>query len=247
MTHTPQAFAQNQRGEVVVTDYAHQLTTGGGKPGQGYPAVAIPIQDGREINKSQNGMGIGAVGDPAYTLDTTGAQAVLAFSAGNSANARSIALTVDATPPLRAAESGTNQVPTVAYDPGVVGPLTASGMSRARGTESIESTHVLAFHPTQDPISGAVSPARGTSGAMGVQQAAVVRRLTPLECERLMGWPDDHTRWRADGREVADSSRYKMCGNGVVANVAQWIGGHLLAAMSVASDESCPSIPDARD
>ena len=51
-----------------------------------------------------------------------------------------------------------------------------------------------------------------------------VRRLTPRECERLMGWPDDHTRWTADGREVSDSRRYAMCGNGVVAPVAEWIG-----------------------
>jgi len=37
---------------------------------------AIPIQDGREIEKKQNGIGVGQPGDPAYTLDTTGAQAV---------------------------------------------------------------------------------------------------------------------------------------------------------------------------
>lgn len=57
--------------------------------------------------------------------------------------------------------------------------------------------------------------------------AGGVRRLTPRECERLMGWPDDHTRWRADGTEIADGPRYRMCGNGVVANVAEWIGRRL--------------------
>ena len=36
-----------------------------------------------------------------------------------------------------------------------------------------------------------------------------VRRLTPLECERLQGWPDDHTRWSADGKEIPDSHRYR--------------------------------------
>jgi DNA (cytosine-5)-methyltransferase 1 len=36
-----------------------------------------------------------------------------------------------------------------------------------------------------------------------------VRRLTPRECERLMGWPDDHTRWADDGSEIADSHRYR--------------------------------------
>lgn len=55
-----------------------------------------------------------------------------------------------------------------------------------------------------------------------------VRRLTPLECERLMGWPDEHTRYAADGREIPDSHRYRLCGNGVVATVAEWIGHRLM-------------------
>ena len=54
-----------------------------------------------------------------------------------------------------------------------------------------------------------------------------VRRLTPLECERLMGWPDDHTRWTADGKEQADTNRYKQCGNGVASPVARWVGEQL--------------------
>ena len=55
-----------------------------------------------------------------------------------------------------------------------------------------------------------------------------VRRLTPLECERLMGWADDHTRYKADGTEQADTHRYKQCGNGVASPVAQWIAKHIL-------------------
>lgn len=62
----------------------------------------------------------------------------------------------------------------------------------------------------------------------GTRQA--VRRLTPLECERLMGWPDDHTRWADDGTELPDIARYRMCGNGVVAPVAEWIARRLLVA-----------------
>jgi DNA (cytosine-5)-methyltransferase 1 len=55
----------------------------------------------------------------------------------------------------------------------------------------------------------------------------VVRRLTPIECERLMGWPDDHTRYTHTGKEQADTHRYKQCGNGVASPVAEWIGRHL--------------------
>ena len=64
------------------------------------------------------------------------------------------------------------------------------------------------------------------------EETMQVRRLTPVECERLMGWPDNHTLPRADGKENADTTRYKMCGNGVASPVAQWIGQHLMEIMS---------------
>lgn len=56
-----------------------------------------------------------------------------------------------------------------------------------------------------------------------------VRRLTPLECERLQGWPDDWTRWAADGSEIPDSHRYRVIGNGVASPVAEWIGHRMVA------------------
>jgi DNA (cytosine-5)-methyltransferase 1 len=61
------------------------------------------------------------------------------------------------------------------------------------------------------------------------ESTMAVRRLTPLECERLMGWPDNHTLTKADGTIQADSHRYKQCGNGVASPVAQWIAKHILA------------------
>ena len=64
------------------------------------------------------------------------------------------------------------------------------------------------------------------------EESGRVRRLTPLECERLMGWPDDHTRWRADGVEQSDSARYKQCGNGVVSPVAEWVGQRIRQVMT---------------
>ena len=55
--------------------------------------------------------------------------------------------------------------------------------------------------------------------AVGTEQT--VRRLTPVEAERLQGFPDDWT----DGQ--ADSHRYKQMGNAVTVNVARWIGERL--------------------
>lgn len=58
-----------------------------------------------------------------------------------------------------------------------------------------------------------------------------VRRLMPVECERLMSWPDNHTHRarKIDGSvyRISDSHRYAMCGNGVVSNQAEWIGDRL--------------------
>ena len=50
-----------------------------------------------------------------------------------------------------------------------------------------------------------------------------VRRLTPSECELLMGWPLDHTLYKADGSIQSDTHRYKQIGNGVATPVARWV------------------------
>ena len=47
-----------------------------------------------------------------------------------------------------------------------------------------------------------------------------IRRLTPVECERLQGFPDNWTAQGTDGA-ISDSQRYKMCGNAVTTNVVQ--------------------------
>jgi len=135
--------------------------------------------------------------------------------------------------------TGGGQVPMLAFDPGTVGPLTSTGMSRARGTESVESNHVLAMYTpilsfdTQFGSNANVFEDQAPTLKSSQQPPSVsppglaVRRLTPLECERLQGWPDDHTRWTADGKEQADTNRYRQCGNGVASPVARWVGEQL--------------------
>ena len=54
-----------------------------------------------------------------------------------------------------------------------------------------------------------------------------VRKLLPLECERLMGFPDNHTRIPWNGKseeECPDAPRYKACGNSMAVNCMMWIG-----------------------
>ena len=50
-----------------------------------------------------------------------------------------------------------------------------------------------------------------------IVKKSVVRRLTPVECERLQGFPDFWTEGQAD------SNRYKQTGNAVAVPVAEWI------------------------
>jgi DNA (cytosine-5)-methyltransferase 1 len=97
---------------------------------------------------------------------------------------------------------------------------------------TLTSAHVnaVAYDEYNDSINETHHALRaGTKQSTGVLEPTMaVRRLTPLECERLMGWPDDHTRWKADGTEQADTHRYKQCGNGVASPVARWIASHIL-------------------
>lgn len=58
---------------------------------------------------------------------------------------------------------------------------------------------------------------------MGVHEPSGVRRLTPRECERLQGFPDDWTGIPG----MADGPRYKCLGNAVTVNVAEWIAGRM--------------------
>ena len=59
--------------------------------------------------------------------------------------------------------------------------------------------------------------------------AAAVRRLTPRECERLQGFPDDWTDVPHRGRPAADGPRYKALGNSMAVPVLRWIGKRIVA------------------
>ncbi|WP_367347607.1 DNA cytosine methyltransferase [Sphingobium yanoikuyae] len=62
------------------------------------------------------------------------------------------------------------------------------------------------------------------AGPGAVCTASAVRRLTPRECERLQGFPDDFTLIPYRGRMMADGPRYKMLGNSMAVPVMRWIG-----------------------
>jgi hypothetical protein len=173
-------------------------------------AVAIPIDTRNALRdpekydaQNRQGLGIGQDGDPMATLTSTHVNAVAYGIQGNVIG--------------RQPDNGpVGKGHTEEGDP----------MFTLTGTD----VHAVAYDEYNDSINETHHALRaGTKQSTGVLEPTMaVRRLTPLECERLMGWPDDHTRYKADGTEQADTHRYKQCGNGVASPVAEWIGKQLM-------------------
>ncbi|HDC4264788.1 TPA: phage N-6-adenine-methyltransferase [Enterobacter cloacae] len=79
-----------------------------------------------------------------------------------------------------------------------------------------------------------VAPCLTVADRHGVAMSMSVRRLTPIECERLQGFPDNHTliSWRGkDADECPDGPRYKAIGNSMAVPVMRWIGERIAAAL----------------
>lgn len=94
------------------------------------------------------------------------------------------------------------------------------------------TTHAIAFKMNgakarSDALSEDISPTLGSNGGGNtVPKIAIpmtVRRLTPVECERLQGFPDGWTEIGTPKKPTADTHRYKQLGNAVTVNVAEWI------------------------
>jgi DNA (cytosine-5)-methyltransferase 1 len=72
--------------------------------------------------------------------------------------------------------------------------------------------------------SASVTPTLDKSKVPGLGQGLHVRRLTPRECERLQGFPDDYTLIPFRGKPAADGPRYKALGNSMAVPVIRWLG-----------------------
>jgi len=74
------------------------------------------------------------------------------------------------------------------------------------------------------PVAPTITRGAG-DGNLALARGGRLRRLTPRECERLMTWPDDWTRFgrtvEGERYELSDRARYTLCGNGVVTAVAR--------------------------
>ena len=109
------------------------------------------------------------------------------------------------------------------------GPIRAEGENRPS-----RPSHVVAFRPTggthsveaaeECSPSIKVGSGLGIPSPPGVMQGMSVRRLTPRECERLQGFPDDYTAITYRDKPAADGPRYKSLGNSMAVPVMRWIG-----------------------
>lgn len=80
-------------------------------------------------------------------------------------------------------------------------------------------------------VAGALASDPGMKQQTYAHVGMQVRRLTPRECERLQGFPDDYTLVTYRGKPAADGPRYKALGNSMAVPVMAWIGRQLRAAL----------------
>ena len=215
--HGVLAFAQNSRDEVRIQ-------------GDGTPSGALSASPGMKqttyvcetARTGSNGLGAGE-SDVAGTLDTAMSLAVAIDGGPSTKVSEGVCRTL-----RRGGEGGTHDAAAVTqYGEELAGTLTASDPSPCadRGQNVVCLGDDNAKASCDVEMAGSLKC--GGSAPIAGSPAMVVRRLTPRECERLQGFPDDWTRipWRGKpAEECPDGPRYKAIGNSMAVPVMRWIG-----------------------
>ncbi|MCM6990584.1 phage N-6-adenine-methyltransferase [Enterobacter hormaechei] len=204
----------------------HLIAFGGGNTSGSIEVAACLTAKGQRIDFEVETFAVHGTQDPdtncelAHTLGRNNGQenACIAFSyKDNGADA-----TPDLSPTIRAgnhdkSHANNGQPPAIAY------AFKAGQGAKAGG---------IGYAEEQSPT--LTSASSGTNLAPAVMHGVSVRRLTPVECERLQGFPDNHTMigWRGkDAAECPDGPRYKAIGNSMAVPVMRWIGERIAAAL----------------
>jgi DNA (cytosine-5)-methyltransferase 1 len=246
------AFAQNSRNEV-------RLHGGDGKtvgalaaqPGvkqQSYVAFSAKDYGADADNVAPTLLGMGHDRSRA----NGGGQIAIAFTQ----NQEGDVLSGDVMQPLGTNSNATGRnAPTVAFTlHGSDGTASAAsstdiaGSLRTRAPGTIENSSTTAVLQEQSVAwSGELTASTDIAGTLqrggdggrvdGVMTPKMaVRRLTPRECERLQGFPDDYTLVEYRGKLAADGPRYKALGNSMAVPVMRWIGERIAAVDSILRD-----------
>ncbi len=157
----------------------------------------IPLRDEVTRNKASNGLGVGKVGGPCPTLTTADIHSVF-YEAYQHHGYR---------------ENDTS------------GTLTAGQNNTVRGDTPLIVTDKKAF--TESTKTKGNIPSTPKKSIKDLLKKAtqkvvyIIRRLTPVEGERLQGYPDDWTKYGADGNIIADTARYRAIGNSICVYCAE--------------------------
>ncbi|HBY5350814.1 phage N-6-adenine-methyltransferase [Klebsiella pneumoniae] len=206
----------------------HLIAFGGGNTGGNIDVAACLTAKGQRIDFEVETFAVHGTQDPdtnlelAHTLGRNHGQenACIAFSyKDHGADASE-----DLSPTLRAGNSDNSnanggQPPAIAY------AFKPGQGAKARG---------IGFAEEQSPT--LTSANSGTNLTPAVMHGVSVRRLMPVECERLQGFPDNHTQisWRGkEATECPDGPRYRAIGNSMAVPVMRWIGERIAAALPV--------------
>jgi DNA-cytosine methyltransferase len=207
------------------------------EPGDNQLAVAQPIaiQDVRPIEKAQNGRGWNDDGT-SYTVDTKATQGVaqpIAFKVRGGCEGggkgylgqEEQAFTISATQDQQIAQPIAVDWRTAQVDQGITQTLKTDLAKMSGPCIAVDVYNQSIDGQTSATITEAVG-GTNTSGPK-VMHSMAIRRLTPKECERLQGFPDDWTKIPYRNKpadQCPDGPRYKACGNSMAVPVMRWIG-----------------------
>jgi len=119
------------------------------------------------------------------------------------------------------------------------GNIDVAACLTAKGQRIDFEVETFAVHGTQDPDTNlelAHTLGRNHGQENAISNGVQVRRLMPVECERLQGFPDSHTliSWRGkEATECPDGPRYRAIGNSMAVPVMRWIGERIAAGLPV--------------
>ena len=243
--------SSNPHSGVYVADTSRTLDLNGGNPAcnqGGIAVVSYALQGsmiGREDKNDPQGDGINE--DVSFTLNTVDRQAVAScagFKLGAATSAHSVGYEVEKSPTLTAMSGGNklavlNQVPLTYPMQGFGDYRRADVASACKQRDYKDSTDLVIGI---DGECNAYIEQYGTLRAHAsggaeetLMHRMVVRRLTPLECERLQGFPDgwtdigDYTDSTGKKRKTSDSARYKAIGNSIALPFWRWMFGRMAA------------------
>jgi len=207
------------------------LTPNGGRAGIGVGAVLAPALTSNPYGDHESREGLVVASEVAMTLNAKGG-AGRSDAGSETFVATQITHTLDSYSAGRATEDGTGRnVPLVVNARET--PITADNLSLPLGAQDIGHAVINDVHPTLSASTGGGPTSQDWQAHAAVINEQAVRRLMPVECEFLQGFPRGYTAITYRGKPAADGNRYKALGNSMAVPVVRWIGERIATVDSL--------------